>query len=88
MNRLRKIVGKIVMWLIQWTDQLRLEHCEVCGRRVQLIWLADDGLWRRVTGHKNGGLYCARCFTEAAECLGLYLRWRPELDEAFYGEDE
>lgn len=51
-----------------------IEFCDRCGRRSPIVWHAPDALWFRVTGSKND-VFCPSCFRQAAEKLGIYLRW-------------
>jgi len=61
------------------------ETCERCGRPY-FLWHTDDALYSEVTGHPlrdDGeaprGLYCPTCFDNAADRLGIVLKWRPEV---------
>jgi len=54
------------------------EYCERCGKRVKLIWQADDKLWGRVTGYYGGnGIFCIHCFNKRAISDMIY--WRASL---------
>jgi hypothetical protein len=58
--------------------------CQCCGRPVREVWWChDDKLWERVTGNPKptgrenaAGVWCIRCFNEAASNLG-WIEWAP-----------
>lgn len=56
-----------------------IEFCKTCGRRQPLVWTATDELWLAVVGSPNG-VRCPECFTKEAWKLGLFLRWRSEVE--------
>lgn len=58
------------------------EICGLCGRRVGLVWWAPDDLWRRLTGWREGGTMCPRCFDGLAAEDRVVLVWRPGLHPA------
>lgn len=51
------------------------ERCEVCGRRYQPAYHAQDHLWCRITG-KEDGKWCPECFRAKARELGITLYWQ------------
>lgn len=56
------------------------EHCSDCGNSYgDLIWWAEDDLWRRLAGGLRPALLCPPCFSRRAAAKGLLLRWRPEV---------
>lgn len=66
------------LWLVVGRGYY-LEVCQLCGRRVGLVWHAPDLLYRNVAG--EGGIYCPGCFDDLAAIIlpGMYLVWTPRL---------
>lgn len=57
------------------------ERCHDCNKRYdRTIWHAPDDLWLRIMGGE-GGLLCPPCFDDRCKSLGLFLIWRPEVQE-------
>lgn len=56
-----------------------LEVCERCGRKVGLVWHANDALYQRATAAGAAGIFCPACFTILAERVTPdgYLVWQP-----------
>lgn len=46
------------------------EICRRCKEPVGVVWAAPDELWWKVTGGP-GGIMCVRCFSEAAQAVGV-----------------
>ena len=57
-----------------------IEFCDDCGVRQPLTWTADDALWERVSGKKEGGVLCPKCFDRRASEMGLFIRWIPRVE--------
>ena len=55
------------------------EFCHECGRKVEVVWTADDLLWEQLCGQSQVPL-CVRCFDRRAERAELFLRWRPVVE--------
>ena len=56
------------------------EFCHDCGRKVEVVWTADDLLWEGLCGESQASL-CIRCFDRRAWRAGMLLRWRPVIEE-------
>lgn len=52
------------------------EVCQSCGESVGCVWSAPEKLWKEVTGSKDGGILCPKCFAALVqERLHTFLYW-------------
>lgn len=52
------------------------EVCQRCDKEVGVVWHAPNKLWRKVTGFREGGILCVRCFDDLVwERLGTFVYW-------------
>jgi hypothetical protein len=55
-----------------------LEICQQCGRKVEVVWHADDDLYEAATHARGCGVFCVACFDRLADATtGSYVVWRP-----------